>query len=389
MTVGFTRSSYSNGTINFSKQNNMQRILSCLLVVLVLWQPGIAQFPSVIRTAWVTNVGSDVLLSRNNIKEAVRIAKQSGLNTLCVVTWNKGYTMYKSQTLKKYFGIDIDPVYKDRDPLKEFIEEAHRENIKVIAWFEFGFASAYGDAGKQILERYPHWAARDNAGKVLVENGFTWMNSFHPEVQAFVSSLVYEVVKHYDVDGIQGDDRLPAAPIRGGYDAFTTSLYRSQHNGNYPPHNYHDTGWTNWRAGLMNAFGKQLYAEVKKIKPMVLVAHAPSIYPWSKEHYLQDWPTWLKEGYTDVVMPQVYRYNADAYKRTLAELVQQAGPDRLRKVFPGVLTSLADGYLIKEQLLQQCIQYNREAGIKGEAFFYFEGLRRSPEFYRKVYPTIK
>jgi uncharacterized lipoprotein YddW (UPF0748 family) len=128
---------------------------------------------------------------------------------------------------------------------------------------------------------------------------------------------------------------------------------------------------------------------VKKIKPMVLVAHAPSIYPWSKEHYLQDWPTWLKEGYTDVVMPQVYRYNADAYKRTLAELVQQAGPDHLGKVFPGVLTSLADGYLIKEQLLQQCIQYNREAGIKGEAFFYFEGLRRSPEFYRKVYPTIK
>ncbi|HSR38315.1 MAG TPA: family 10 glycosylhydrolase, partial [Phnomibacter sp.] len=180
----------------------MKRILSCILVALLLWQPGFTQFPSVIRTAWVTNVGSDVLLSRNNIKEAVRIAKQSGLNTLCVVTWNKGYTMYKSPTLKKYFGIDIDPVYKDRDPLKEFIEEAHRENIKVIAWFEFGFASAYGEAGKHILDKYPHWAARDNAGKVLVENGFTWMNSFHPEVQAFVSSLVYEVVQHYDVDGI-------------------------------------------------------------------------------------------------------------------------------------------------------------------------------------------
>jgi uncharacterized lipoprotein YddW (UPF0748 family) len=367
----------------------MKRILSCLLIALMLWQPGNAQFPTVIRTAWVTNVGSDVLLSRSNIRKAVRLARQSGRNTLCVVTWNKGYTMYKSPTLKKYFGFEIDPVYKDRDPLQEFIEEAHKENIKVIAWFEFGFASAYGDAGKHILEKYPHWAASDNAGKVLVENGFTWMNSFHPEVQAFVSSLVYEVVKNFDVDGIQGDDRLPAAPIRGGYDAYTTSLYRSQHNGNYPPHNYNDPAWTNWRAGLMNAFGKQLYAEVKKIKPQVLVAHAPSIYPWSKEHYLQDWPTWLKEGYTDVVMPQVYRYNADAYKRTLGELVQQVGPNQLSKVFPGVLTSLADGYLIKEQLLQQCIQYNREAGIKGEAFFYFEGLRRSPEFYRKVYPTLK
>jgi len=362
-----------------------------LAVLLLLWNlTGVhAQLPDVIKTAWVTNVGSDVLLSRTNIRKAVMLAKQSGLNTLCVVTWNKGYTMYKSPTLKKYFGVEIDPIYKDRDPLEEFIEEAHKEGIKVIAWFEFGFASAYGDAGKHILDRYPHWAARDNEGKVLVENGFTWMNSFLPEVQAFVSSLVYEVVKNYQVDGIQGDDRLPAAPIRGGYDSYTISQYRSEHEGDYPPSTYTDSAWTNWRAKRMNAFGKAMYAHVKKIKANVMVAHAPSIFPWSKEHYLQDWPTWLNEGYTDVVMPQVYRYNLDAYKRTLDELVGQVSQSQLKKVFPGMLTSLADGFLVNDELLKACIQYNRKKGIKGEAFFYFEGLRRSPDFYRKVYPTIK
>lgn len=345
-------------------------------------QPG-AQQP--IKTAWLTNVGSEVLTSREKIKEAVQIAKAAGLTHICAVTWNKGYTQYKSETLKKYFGVAIDPVYGNRDPLQELIEEAHKENIKVIAWFEFGFSSNYGEGGAHILKKYPHWAARDREGKVLVENGFTWMNSFMPEVQEFISQLVLEVVKNYEVDGVQGDDRLPAAPVRGGYDDYTVNLYKQAHKGQSPPNDYNDTAWVNWRAKLLNTYGKKLYKDIKSIKPDVLVAHAPSIYPWSKEHYLQDWPTWLAEGYTDVVMPQVYRYNYDAYCKTLDALVLQVGSKNLGRVFPGMLTSLADGFLIREALLDSCVRYNRSKGINGEAFFYFEGLRRSPEFYRTKY----
>ena len=341
-----------------------------------------------IRTAWVTNVGSDVLISRDKIKEAVQLAKAAGLTHLCVVTWNKGYTQYKSGTLQQYFGVSIDPAYGDRDPLQEMIEEAHAEGIKVIAWFEFGFSSNYGAGGKHILEKYPHWAARDRQGNVLVENGFTWMNSFLPEVQEFVTSLVLEVVRHYDVDGVQGDDRLPAAPVRGGYDAYTIAQYQAAHQGKSPPADHTDSAWVDWRAKRLNAYGKKLYAEIKALKPDLLVAHAPSIYPWSKEHYLQDWPTWLAEGYTDVVMPQVYRYNYDAYCKTLDALVEQVGPENLNRVFPGVLTSLADGYLIREGLLDSCIQYNRSKGIRGEAFFYFEGIRRSEAWYKRNYRNM-
>lgn len=51
------------------------------------------------------------------------------------------------------------------------------------------------------------------------------MNSFLPEVQKFLSSLMFEFVQNYDVQGVQGDDRFPAAPCEGGYDAHTTNLY--------------------------------------------------------------------------------------------------------------------------------------------------------------------
>ncbi|HMP95137.1 MAG TPA: family 10 glycosylhydrolase, partial [Phnomibacter sp.] len=337
-----------------------------------------------IKAAWLTNVGSNLLASAAGIRTAVQVAKQSGLNTICTVVWNRGYTQYPSAVMQRYFGQAIDPAYRGRNPLQELITEAHRQGIQVIAWFEFGFAAAYQQEGQHILQHYPHWASRDAQGRVVSENGFTWMNSFHPQVQQFMLELIEEVVRNYQVDGIQGDDRLPAAPVRAGYDIYTTNLYRQQHQGQYPPQNHLDTNWINWRANLMNEFGKTLYHRVKAIKPKLLVAHAPSIYPWSKEHYLQDWPTWLHQGFTDVVMPQVYRYNLTAYQRTLDEMLTQVG-NQQHRVFPGMLTSLADGFLMDTTLLRQCIEYNRSKGLQGEAFFYFEGLRRTPLFYKQTY----
>jgi len=346
------------------------------------------QKPPVIRSAWVTNVGSPSLTSRAEIKKTVLLAKQSGLTHLCVVTWNRGYTLYRSPTMKKLFGIEVDPAYGGRDPLQEMIEEAHAQNIKVIAWFEFGFSNAYLDTGRYILDKFPHWAAKDVHGKPLKDNGFSWMNAFDPEVQQFVTNLVAEVVARYDVDGIQGDDRLPALPARGGYDTYTINLYRQEHGGNYPPSNHNDTAWVNWRCAKLNAYGKTLYARVKGLKPNVLVAHAPSLWPWSKEKYLQDWPTWLREGYADVILPQLYRYKFEDYRRIVDETLAQVGTQNSHKIFPGIITALADGFLIKDDLLQQCIEYNRSKGVMGESFFYFESLRRSPAFYAEVYKNI-
>ena len=110
-----------------------------LLAAMQFATPATGQNYGTVKTAWVTNVGSEVLTSRAKIKEAVKLAKKAGLTHLCVVTWNNGYTLYKSPTLQQYFGVAIDPLYGNRDPLQEVIEEAHKANLKVIAWFEFGF----------------------------------------------------------------------------------------------------------------------------------------------------------------------------------------------------------------------------------------------------------
>jgi len=327
-------------------------------VFLCLHNKGVGQI-SAIKGTWVTNVASSALSSPGAISETVDHCKRNGLTDVFVVVWNRGVTMYPSQVVKKYIGIEQDTAYKGFDPLRLFIENGHKAGLRIHAWFEFGFSYAYQDSSQaQWLKKYPAWAGRDNQGRLLKKNNFFWWNSLHPEVQQFMQELVMEVVKNYAVDGIQGDDRLPAMPAEGGYDDYTLRLYAAENNGKSPPANPREPTWLQWKADRLSAFGKELYHSVKSIKPNCLVSWAPSIYPWSKEQYLQDWPRWLKDGYADLIIPQVYRYKLDAYEQTLKAIESQIPQEMKYKIIPGMLTSLGDGYRATDATLRSMIELN-------------------------------
>ncbi|MBV6646637.1 MAG: family 10 glycosylhydrolase [Cyclobacteriaceae bacterium] len=339
-----------------------------------------------VRGVWMTNVASDVLTSRQNIIEAVKLLDSLGFNTIFMVTWNRGYTMYRSPEAAKITGKEIDPVYGDRDPLQEVIEEAHARNIKVFAWFEFGFASSYDDQdGGILIQQKPEWASRDKNGNITEKNKFQWLNSFHPEVQDFLISLVLEVIQNYDIDGIQGDDRLPALPVNGGYDPYTTALYQSEHGDAKPPANEKDFHWVKWRSQKLNEFQQKLYQEVKMLDANCIVSVSPSIYPWSQENYLQDWPTWIRQGYADMVCPQLYRYDIEAYKKLLKEITTwQLASDDLQKFYPGVLLQV-DDYNPSPEMLRDMITQNRAYGVPGEVFFFYEGIKKFKPLFKEMY----
>lgn len=329
---------------------------------------------------WVTSVASDALNSRDNIVSTVDMCVRSGINNIFVVVWNKGLTLYPSKVMKDLIGKEIDDTYAGRDPLKEMIEEGHRRGVKVHAWFEYGFAASNNAGGGAIIAARPHWAAKDIDGRLLTKNGFEWMNAFYPEVQDFMMSLVMEVVESYDVDGVQGDDRMPALPSTGGYDDYTRQLYRSENGGIDPPSDYKDTQWVNWRADKLTDFQKRLYARVKSVKPDVTVSCAPSIHPWAKNEYLQDWPAWFENGCVDLVIPQHYRYDIDAYEQVLTQQLSYLQPKDRNKFYPGVLIRNGN-YSPSEEFLRKMIEANRRHGITGESFWFFEGLKELPGYF--------
>lgn len=336
-----------------------------------------------VKGVWLTNVASEAMFSKEGLRQVVDNCEKYGINTIYTVTWNRGYTLYPSDVMERHFGVRIDPKFEGRDPLQELIDLAHPKGIKVVAWFEFGFSYSYkNEGGNFIIEKYPHWAAIGPDGKVVEKNGFYWMNGFDREVQDFIIDLVAECVRKYDIDGIQGDDRLPALPSLAGYDAKTIKKYTDEHGGNAPSENIKDEQWVQWRADQLTDFMGRLVKTVKGIDKKCILSFSPSIYPWCKYEYLQDWPTWVKRGYVEELIPQVYRYDTDAYARTLKENVLDHLTKKQKKIlFPGVLLKV-DDYVATKEYLDAVVRENRKNGLKGEVFFFYEGIPLRTDFFK-------
>lgn len=338
------------------------------------------QLSQPLRGVWLTNIDSDILFDSQKTKEALVSIKKAGFNTVYPVVWNDGYTLHPSDIMVQTFGEEFrqDTVFRslELDPLQNVIDHAKPLGLVVIPWFEFGFSSSYQQDGGHILAAKPEWAARDKQGNILTKNGFEWMNAIHPEVQDFLLDLVTEVLVNYEVAGIQGDDRLPAMPSEGGYSSYTQELYKLQ-TGLMVPDDPKETKFLDWKVDQLSLFAGRLFETVKSYNTDVIVSMAPSVYPWSKEQYLQDWPQWLADGSLDELIPQNYRWDIESYELTLEELVASYKAAKQ----PNASVRFATGIIIKAgdrfndySYVKEAIDINRKNGVQGEVYFFYEGL---------------
>ncbi len=344
---------------------------------------------SEVRGVWITNVDSDMLFSHAKLVESIDYLARTGFNVIYPVVWNKGMTLFPSHIMDSIFGIPQDTFFaqQGRDPLAELIVEAHRHGMEVIPWFEFGFSSSYNENGGHIIAKKPQWAALDKDGRLLKKNGFEWMDALNREVQDFVLSLLMELVTNYDIDGIQGDDRLPAMPVEGGYSPAAKELYRRDHGGVEPPSNPRDMGFVRWKATQLNHFTARMYRMIKAADANLIVSMAPNMYSWAYLEYLQDSRTWLDSVYCDQYIPQVYRWQIADYKELTLNIFGDTGRMEYgflnhywkQRSIPGIIIKAGNQYSDQNYVLE-AVRYNRSLGIAGESFFFYEGLGKLNNF---------
>ncbi|MCX6137744.1 MAG: family 10 glycosylhydrolase [Ignavibacteriales bacterium] len=336
------------------------------------------------RAAKLTNVDSNVLFADQNIADAMDYLASIGINVVLPVVWNGAYTQYQSSVMDSIFGKSIHPQFAGRDPLDRVIIEAHRVGIEVYPWFEYGFAAWYSGTsfprGGPILAKFPSWSLRSIDGQICNKNGFDWMNAVNPDVQKFINALIAEVITKYDTDGLEFSDRIPAMPVEGGYDSVMVAIYKNEHGGSTPPSTPSDPEWMRWRADKMNQWYAGVRTMMKKQSSHLFVSSSPSQYPWSYQEYLQDSYNWLAMGIPDHYIPQLYRYSFSDYYYEFTKALDLVGSRDKQKLFPGILMNVGTGsseYVMTPEFLLQVMKTNRDNGINGEAFFYYEGLRKN------------
>lgn len=345
-----------------------------------------------IRGVWITNVDSDVLFTRDRLKTALKDLRDLNFNTIYPVVWNWGYTMYPSRIAEKHIGSSFMPKtsagilvgrklgakegLEGRDVMRELVAQGRKQNLTVIPWFEFGFMApdTSDPAGSELAKRHPDWLTQKQDGKTIWKEGKdprVWLNPFKPEVKKFIIDLVVEVVKKYDVDGIQFDDHF-GLPSEFGYDKFTVALYQQEHQGKLPPTNPKDEEWVNWRADKITLLMGDLNRAIKAVKPNAIVSISPNPQGFAKSAFLQDWAKWERQGLVDELLIQVYR---DKFETFVGELkkpeVQLAS--RNIPVGIGILTGVKPKPIPMKQIQAQ-IAAVRKQGLAGVSFFFYETL---------------
>jgi uncharacterized lipoprotein YddW (UPF0748 family) len=328
-----------------------------------------------LRGVWVARDG---LTSRAKIVSTLDQLAAANVNMVAVNCWSRGFTIHPSAVLFAACGQSQDPTYFGRDPLREFVTEAHLRGIEVEAWFEYGFMFGWngwhpGPTGVgPVLTANPSWIARDQTGNSQVPDGgggfFTWAIHEHPAVRQFLIDLAVEVARTYDVDGIQFDRvRYPSTAF--GYDVVTSAAYQAA-TGQLPPTNVNNAAWKAWRASRLVAFHQDFYNAVKSARSSLRVTDAPTVMPGAYDTYLQDWAAWLAGGSLDLVYPQVYRTTVSSYVTTLDQQLAYVTPALRAKIAPGIRA--ITGTPTSEVL--GMVAANRARNLPGHVFWYAEGL---------------
>lgn len=342
-----------------------------------------------IRGVWVPDPSyTTVLHSYKNVKDFVDLLDDLNLNTIYLGTWAREKTIFKSQVLKNntnYLTVEDGwalnglPYDGDSgDPIRDLISLAHERDMKVFFWFEYGFMRSGGEIAPEdhpILSVHPDWDGVNSFDKPANYNGTDfYLNSYDEQVQDFIIDLIKESILLYpDVDGIQGDDHLPASPRNSGYNDITKEQYKKD-TGEDVPSNYNDIKWVDWRITKLNDFCKRMYDEIKSINNSIIVSFSPNPYPWCKENLMQDWPNWISGKYADFLSVQCYRDTEDSYRTTVESTLKYIEQLTEANILnPGIYLKNIDGW---EELFIAQMLVNQDLETNGEAFFYNEGLKR-------------
>jgi len=375
--------------------------LLCVALTLLLLRspPKVAinsSTPSVsteLRGVWLTNVASPVLFMPWRVNRALHQLSELNFNTVYPVVWNRGHTFYPSAVAERVMGRAQDQVLEivrmGQDVLAEIVKQGHKQKLRVIPWFEYGFMTP---PHSELARRHPDWLTiRRDRTKTFKEvpdeqdglkeapkfirqglfNKQVWLNPLHPEVQKFILNMIVEVVTQYDVAGVQLDDHF-GLPVELGYDPFTVKLYQKEHQGKRPPDNPWDSEWMRWRADKITDFMEQIFEAVKAVKPNAIVSLSPSPQGFAYRAYLQDWQTWVQQGLVEELILQVYQDDLNSFVTELSHPAIQMARRQI-PVGVGILTGTWKRPINIAQIQRQ-VKAVRDRGFDGVSFFYWESL---------------
>jgi uncharacterized lipoprotein YddW (UPF0748 family) len=348
------------------------------------------------RAAWIASVANIDWPSTNSLTpaaqkaELVAIMEQAvrlKLNTLIFQVRPACDALYASsiepwsEYLTGTMGQAPKPLY---DPLTFAIQEAHKRGLELHAWFDPYRArlptAKSPVSANHVSRQHPEYVR--HYGKML------WLDPGEKAVQAYSLSVVMDVVKRYDIDGVHFDDyfypykekdssgRELDFPDEPSWRRFGAGGQMSRDE---------------WRRDNVNTFIQKVYQGVKAAKSWVKFGVSPfGIWRPGNPAQIQgldayavlyaDSRRWLAEGDVDYLAPQLYwpiKPPAQSFPVLLKWWADQNAKGRV--VVAGIDSTKAGRKWASDEILNQVRITRSTAAVNGHCHWNMKALMRNPE----------
>lgn len=235
----------------------------------------------------------------------IQVAQEKGMNALIVHVRPYGDALYPSEYFPWSHIVSgtqgVDPGF---DPLAYMVEATHQAGMEFHAWVN-PLRIQSGDAPSILSQDNPyHQWKGDEAKKgwtVKTDSGI-YYNPAYEGVRSYIAEGVAEIVRNYDVDGVQFDDYFyptqDASFDKAAYEAYTAA---SKKAGDAV------LSLEDWRKANINALVSLVYQKIKAENPEVVFGISPQGNLSNDEKMGADVATWCAaKGYLDYICPQMY-----------------------------------------------------------------------------------
>ncbi len=196
------------------------------------------------------------------------------------------------------------------DPLAYWVRQAHKRGLRLEAWINPYRICAGANAQSDFASLPDSSPAKQHPDWVVPYDGGYYFDPGNPDARQYITDGVTEIVKHYDVDGIQFDDYFyPGAEF--------------DDDGTYAAYGSEFSSKADWRRDNVNHLVEDVYFTVHanaKNKNCVFGISPSGIWKNGSggtdgsdtagfEHYSEcyaDSVTWIQNGWVDYICPQIY-----------------------------------------------------------------------------------
>lgn len=330
---------------------------------------------------WPSRPGLSVASQKAELIALLDRAAQLKLNAIIFQVRPSCDAMYASsiepwsEYLTGTMGRAPEPFY---DPLAFAIEEAHKRGLELHAWFN-PFRALHAQAKSPVASNH---ISRTHPELVRQYGNQLWLDPGEPSVRAYVLRVVMDVVRRYDVDGVQFDDYFyPWEKDSAGraLEFFDDASWRKYGLSSRMTRD-------DWRRANINLFVQSVYQGIKAAKPWVKFGISP-FGIWRPMNPPQirgmdaystlyaDSRRWLANGWLDYFSPQLY-WSIDSPPQSFPVLLNWWARQNVqgRHLWPGLNAANVGEKWGPDEITRQIAATRRQPGAGGEIFYHLRNL---------------